>query len=130
LAKYIKDYFLHNINSQITFVEIYRRLKNHFDTEVNCRQYLTDWNIITFDSIGKSKDRERKESPEVLQIILDKLQLYQQTFGLYYINEAQFVSNIIYTYQRMNEFTFVLYRPPEQFKELYSILRSLFKTTK
>jgi len=88
LIKCIKDYFLYNINGQMTFAEIYRRLKNHFNTEVNCRQYLTDWNIITFDNIRKSKDGERKELPEILQIILNKLQLYQQIFGLYYTNEV------------------------------------------
>ncbi len=121
LAKYTKDYFFYNMNSQMTFVKIYRRLKNHFDTKVNYRQYLTDWNMITFDNIGKSKDGERKEPPEILQMMLNKLQLYQRVFGPYYANETQFVSNTICICQRINEFVFVLYRPPERFEKLCSI---------
>jgi hypothetical protein len=57
-----------------SFAKAYMAIKNHFDHDVYYQHYYTDWITTTFD-------RTRTENPdkglhEVLQILLNKLQLY------------------------------------------------------
>ena len=37
-----KDYFVYNVNQNLTFAEMYNQMKTKFDTEVNKAQYHID----------------------------------------------------------------------------------------
>ncbi|XP_044717348.1 uncharacterized protein HRG_08856 [Hirsutella rhossiliensis] len=57
LTKRAKNFFVHQVSRDSTFAEMYQKMKQHFDTEVNRQQYHTDWTSINFTQL-------RKESPE------------------------------------------------------------------
>ena len=42
LSGQAKDYFVYNVNQNITFAEMYGKMKIQFDTEINKAQYYTD----------------------------------------------------------------------------------------
>ncbi|KAM4062446.1 hypothetical protein HRG_013626 [Hirsutella rhossiliensis] len=57
LAKEAQSFFLHEISTDLTFAEMYQKMKEHFDTEINQKMYHTHWSTLTFS-------RLRAEMPE------------------------------------------------------------------
>jgi len=67
---------------------VYHKLKTHFDTDVNKKQYHTDWTTITFANTRSQKDSVDRKPVEILQSMLDKLQLCQRALGPAYAAET------------------------------------------
>ena len=61
-----KDYFVYNVNQNLTFAGMYNRMKTKFDTEVNKAQYHTDWSLMTYSSLKAEKSNIGKTNLEVL----------------------------------------------------------------
>ncbi|XP_044717271.1 uncharacterized protein HRG_08779 [Hirsutella rhossiliensis] len=66
LTKRAKNFFVHQVSRDSTFAEMYQKMKQHFDTEVNRQQYHTDWTSINFTQL-------RKESPRSLSVKSSRL---------------------------------------------------------
>lgn len=64
-------------------------MKKKFDTKVNKAQYHIDWNLMTYSTFKTEKINIGKTNLEVLQVLLDKLQLYQRAWGLDYMGKNQ-----------------------------------------
>ncbi|KJZ72869.1 hypothetical protein HIM_07813 [Hirsutella minnesotensis 3608] len=126
LTKRAKNFFVHQVSRDSTFAEMYQKMKQHFDTEVNRQQYHTDWTSISFTQL-------RKESPEkplgeILQALLDKLQLCQRALGNSYGGEDQLISTTIRACRGVPELEFALFVPAMTFEGLSSQLRSSLTT--
>ncbi|KAM4067357.1 DUF1421 multi-domain protein [Hirsutella rhossiliensis] len=126
LTKRAKNFFVHQASRDSTFAEMYQKMKQHFDTEVNKQQYHTDWTSINFTQL-------RKESPEkplceILQALLDKLQLCQRALGNSYGGEDQLISTTIRACRGVPELEFALFVPAKTFEGLSSQLRSSLTT--
>ncbi|KAM4059601.1 hypothetical protein HRG_014117 [Hirsutella rhossiliensis] len=126
LTKRAKNFFVHQVSRDSTFAEMYQKMKQHFDTEVNRQQYHTDWTSINFTQL-------RKESPEkplceILQALLDKLQLCQRALGNSYGGEDQLISTTIRACRGVPELEFALFVPAKTFEGLSSQLRSSLTT--
>ncbi len=119
-----KDYFVYNVNQNLTFAEMYNQMKMKFDTEVNKCQYHTNWSLMTYYSLKAEKRNIGKTNLEVLQTLLDKLQLYQRAWGLGYIGENQLIAAAQRVCRGVFELEFALFTPSKTFEELSSKLRS------
>ncbi|KAF1363027.1 hypothetical protein EJ07DRAFT_162974 [Lizonia empirigonia] len=81
-----QDYYLHFVDQRMdTFLTVYTKLKNHFDTDVNHSHYYADWTTISFVKVRR--ENPDKTLHEVLDIMLDKLQLCQRALGQQYMGE-------------------------------------------
>lgn len=77
LSGQAKDYFVYNVNQNLTFIEIYNQIKTKFDTKVNKAQYHTNWSLMTYFLLKIEKNNIGRTNLEILQALLDKLQLCQ-----------------------------------------------------
>ncbi|WP_375449258.1 hypothetical protein, partial [uncultured Nostoc sp.] len=66
LSGQAKDYFVYNVNQNLTFAEMYTKMKMRFDTEVNKMQYHTDWSLMTYSTLKAEKSNIGKTNSEVL----------------------------------------------------------------
>ena len=117
-----KDYFVYNVNQNLTFAEMYNQMKTKFDTEVNKAQYHTDWSLLTYSSFKAEKSNIGKTNLEVLQTLLDKLQLCQRALGLGYMGENQLIAATQRACHGVSELEFTLFTPATTFEELSSKL--------
>jgi hypothetical protein len=62
-----------------TFLTVYTKLKNHFNTDVNHSHYYADWTTTSFVKVRR--ENPDKTLHEVLNIMLDKLQLCQRALS-------------------------------------------------
>ena len=123
-----KDYFVYNVNRNLTFAEMYTMMKTKFDTEVNKTQYHTDWSLMTYSTLKVEKSNIGKTNLEVLQALLDKLQLCQRALGLGYMGENQLIAATQRACHGFSELEFALFTPTTTFEELSSKLRSSIMT--
>ncbi len=70
---------MNHIGPDHTWYEAYRILDKHFNTDTNHAQYWTDWTMTSF--VRMRKEHPEKALPEVLELLLDKLQLAQRALG-------------------------------------------------
>ena len=117
-----KDYFVYNVNRNLTFAEMYTMMKTKFDTEVNKTQYHTDWSLMTYSTLKVEKSNIGKTNLEVLQALLDKLQLCQRALGLGYMGENQLIAATQRVCRGVSELEFALFTPTTTFEELSSKL--------
>ncbi|KAK1916958.1 hypothetical protein P3342_004514 [Pyrenophora teres f. teres] len=83
-----QDYYLHFVDQRAdTFLTVYLKLKNHFDTDVNHSHYYADWTTISFAKVRR--ENPDKTLHEVLDIMLDKLQLCQRALGQQYMENTR-----------------------------------------
>lgn len=66
-----KDYFFYNAHRNLTFAEMYTKMKTKFDTEVNKAQYHTEWTLMMYFTLKTEKINIEKTNLEVLQVLLD-----------------------------------------------------------
>ena len=92
LSSRAKDYFVYNVNQNLTFAEMYNQMKTKFNTEINKAQYHTDWSLMTYSSLMAEKSNIGKTNLEVLQALLDMLQLCQRALRLVYMGENQLIA--------------------------------------
>ncbi|KAM4061047.1 cwf18 domain containing protein [Hirsutella rhossiliensis] len=74
-----QSFFLHEISTDLTFAEMYQKMKEHFDTEINQKMYHTHWSTLTFSRLRA--EMPGKSSDEVLQALLTKLRLCRRALG-------------------------------------------------
>ena len=123
-----KDYFVYNVNRNLTFAEMYTKMKTKFDTEVNKAQYHTNWSLMTYSTLRAEKSNIGKSNLEVLQVLLDKLQLCQRALGLGYMGEKQLIATVQRACRGVSELKFALFTPTTTFEKLSSKLRSSIMT--
>ncbi|KAK1916959.1 hypothetical protein P3342_004515 [Pyrenophora teres f. teres] len=98
-----QDYYLHFVDQRAdTFLTVYLKLKNHFDTDVNHSHYYADWTTISFA----------------------KLQLCQRALGQQYMGEYALRTTVITACRGVREFAMALYRPSLECEVLFGDLRS------
>ena len=114
------DYFLYNDNHNLTFAEIYTKIKTTFDTEVNKAQYHTNWSLMTYSTLKAKKNNIKKSNLEVLQVLLDKSQLYQQALGLDYKGKNQLIPTIQRAFHGISKLKFAFFTLVTTFEELSS----------
>ena len=124
LSSRAKDYFVYNVNRNLTFAEMYNQMKTKFDTEINKAQYHTDWSLMTYSSLKAEKSNIGKTNWEVLQALLDKLQLCQRALGLGYMGKNQLIATTQRECRGVPKLEFALFTPTATFKELSSKLQS------
>ena len=118
-----QDYYLHFVDQRTdTFLTVYTKLKNHFDTDVNHSHYYADWTPISFVKV--QKENPDKTLHEVLEIMLDKLQLCQRALGQQYMGEYALRTTVITACRGVKEFAMALYRPSLECEVLFGDLRS------
>ena len=118
-----QDYYLHFVDQRMdTFLTVYTKLKNHFDTDVNHSHYYADWTTISFVKVRR--ENPDKTLHEVLDIMLDKLQLCQRALGKHYMGEYALRTTVITACRGVKEFAMALYRPSLECEVLFGDLRS------
>ncbi|KAI1667971.1 hypothetical protein L13192_08680 [Pyrenophora tritici-repentis] len=118
-----QDYYLHFVNQRTdTFLTVYTKLKNHFDTDVNHSHYYADWTTTSFAKVHR--ENPDKTLHEVLDIMLDKLQLCQRALGQQYMGEYALRTTVITACRGVKEFAMALYRPSLECEVLFGDLRS------
>ncbi|KAK1912660.1 hypothetical protein P3342_004596 [Pyrenophora teres f. teres] len=118
-----QDYYLHFVDQRAdTFLTVYLKLKNHFDTDVNHSHYYADWTTISFAKVRR--ENPDKTLHEVLDIMLDKLQLCQRALGQQYMGEYALRTTVITACRGVREFAMALYRPSLECEVLFGDLRS------
>jgi hypothetical protein len=118
-----EDYYIHFVDQQVdTFSVVYAKMKAHFDTDVNHSHYYTDWTTTKFHKVRR--ENADKTLPEVLEIMLDKLQLCQRALGYQYQGEYALRTTVITACRGVKELEFALFKPPISCEELFSDLRS------
>ncbi|KAF7579221.1 hypothetical protein PtrM4_034610 [Pyrenophora tritici-repentis] len=118
-----QDYYLHFVDQRTdTFLTVYTKLKNHFDTDVNHSHYYADWTTTSFAKVHK--ENPDKTLHEVLDIMLDKLQLCQRALGQQYMGEYALRTTVITACRGVKEFAMALYRPSLECEVLFGDLRS------
>ncbi|KAK1917075.1 hypothetical protein P3342_001657 [Pyrenophora teres f. teres] len=127
-----QDYYLHFVDQRTdTFLTVYTKLKNHFDTDVNHSHYYADWTTTSFAKVHR--ENPDKTLHEVLDIMLDKLQLCQRALGQQYMGEYALRTTVITACRGVKEFAMALYRPSlecEVLLEIYDLrLKTLAMTT-
>ena len=123
-----QDYYLHFVDQRMdTFLTVYTKLKNHFDTDVNHSHYYADWTTISFVKVRR--ENPDKTLQEVLDIMLDKLQLCQRALGQQYMGEYALRTTVITACRGVKEFAMALYRPSLECEVLFRDLRSLIENS-
>ncbi|KAK1907590.1 hypothetical protein P3342_005917 [Pyrenophora teres f. teres] len=118
-----QDYYLHFVDQRTdTFLTVYTKLKNHFDTDVNHSHYYADWTTTSFAKVHR--ENPDKTLHEVLDIMLDKLQLCQRALGQQYMGEYALRTTVITACRGVKEFAMALYRPSLECEVLFGDLRS------
>ncbi|KAI1105999.1 hypothetical protein F4804DRAFT_302595 [Jackrogersella minutella] len=120
-------YYTHQMNPMNNFAQSYGQMKNHFDTEVNRSQYLTDWTSITFNT---SRNKQPSENPmDTLQQMFDKLQRCQRALGPTYVGETNLRDTILRACRGVRELEYALQMPAPTCEGLFSQLRSSMQTS-
>lgn len=118
-----EDYYITFLDEQEDpFVDVYRKMKAHFDTDVNHSHYYTDWTTISF--IKYQRENPDKTLFEVLEMMLDKLQLCQKALGFQYQGEYALRTAVIAACRGVKELEMALFKPPIHCEELFGDLRS------
>ena len=128
LSDQAKDYFVYNVNLNLTFSELDTMLKTKFDTKVNKTQYHTDWSLMTYFTLELVKSNIEKTNLQVLQVLLDKLQLCQQALGLDYMGKNQLIATTQRLCYGVSGLEFAVFTPVITFKKLFSKLQSSIMT--
>jgi hypothetical protein len=110
-----------------TFLTVYTKLKNHFDTDVDHGHYYADWTTTSF--IKVRRENPKKNLHEVLDIMLDKLQLCQRALGQQYIGEYALRTTVITACQGVKELEMALYKPSLECEALFGDLQSLIENS-
>ena len=122
-----KTFFLYEVsqNIDIPFAVMYKKIKVHFDTDINHRIYYQDWSTITFNSIKQNKVNDGKKGDDlsVLEILLDKLQLCQRALGPDFSGEQHLIMAAVRACRDEQAFTQALWVPASNFENLSSQLR-------
>ncbi|KJZ80489.1 hypothetical protein HIM_00339 [Hirsutella minnesotensis 3608] len=122
LAKEAQSFFLHEISTDLTFAEMYQKMKEHFDTEINQKMYHTDWSTLTFSRLRA--EMPGKSSDEVLQALLTKLRLCRRALGDKSGGEGGLIDATLKACRGVPEFRLAIYSPAPTFEGLASQLRS------
>ncbi|RKF71399.1 hyporthetical protein [Golovinomyces cichoracearum] len=104
LSKRAQDWFIYNVSMSDSFTTMYKKIKLHFDVEVNHHQYYTDWTSMTFGTM-----------------------LCQRTRGESFSGDLQLKTNTERAFKGVPNFEMALYDPPLTFEALASKLRSSLK---
>ncbi|RKF75926.1 hyporthetical protein [Golovinomyces cichoracearum] len=92
LARRANEYYLANVDSAVTFRDMYNKIKMHFDTE-----NYNDWKSCSY---ARMRTESKNTDPAiVLQKLLDKLQLCQRSLGHSYQGDDHRMAN---TFQARN----------------------------
>ena len=83
---------------------------------------------MTYFSLKAEKSNIGKTNLEVLQVLLNKLRLYQQTLGLGYIGKNQLIAPTQRVCREVSKLKFALFTPTTTFEELSSKLQSSIMT--
>lgn len=79
LSERAEDFYINHIGPHKRWDEVYNLLNSHFNTNINHSQYFTDWTSTDF--VRMKAANPDKTMPEVLELMLDKLQLVQRALG-------------------------------------------------
>ncbi|RKF64554.1 hypothetical protein GcC1_131018, partial [Golovinomyces cichoracearum] len=127
LSKRAQNWFIHNVPMSDKFAAMNKKIKLHFDVEVNHHQYYTDWTSMTFRTMVADPSQHGKSKAEVLTALLDRLQLCQRALGESFAGDLQLKINTERTFKGVPDFEMALYDPPSTFEALASKLRSSLK---
>jgi hypothetical protein len=117
-----KDWLVQNVRPAASFAHMYQALKEHFDTESNQAQYYSEWTTLSFHSMRS--EHLGKSNPELLQLLLDKLQFCQRALGNAYHGDQQLVRATLRACNGVPELRMALANPCKSFEALASQLRS------
>ncbi|KAM4061437.1 cwf18 domain containing protein [Hirsutella rhossiliensis] len=109
LAKEAQSFFLHEISTDLTFAEMYQKMKEHFDTEINQKMYHTHWSTLTFSRLRA--EMPGKSSDEVLQALLTKLRLCRRALGDKSGGEGGLIDATLRACRGVPEFRLAIYSP-------------------
>ncbi|EED18930.1 hypothetical protein TSTA_126380 [Talaromyces stipitatus ATCC 10500] len=117
-----ETYYMHHVNPDASFAQMYWAIKSYFDTESNHALYYQDWTSITL--VDVRCENTGKTLPEAVEILVEKLHLCQCALGPYYISPEHLVSAIIRACQGSPEMSEVLSESTIKFETLVSRLRA------
>lgn len=115
-----QEYMLHDVSKKLSFAQMYHKVKDHFDTEINHRTYHYDYCTLTYTSVRQ--ENEGKAAREILEILLDKLWRCHRALGPTESSEGLLVNNIIRACQNIEDFKNVLYHPKLTYDDLAASL--------
>ncbi|KAM4067548.1 cwf18 domain containing protein [Hirsutella rhossiliensis] len=104
-----QSFFLHEISTDLTFAEMYQKMKEHFDTEINQKMYHTHWSTLTFSRLRA--EMPGKSSDEVLQALLTKLRLCRRALGDKSGGEGGLIDATLRACRGVPEFRLAIYSP-------------------
>ncbi|EED22562.1 conserved hypothetical protein [Talaromyces stipitatus ATCC 10500] len=117
-----ETYYMHHVNPDASFAQMYWAIKSYFDTESNHALYYQDWTSITL--VDVRRENTGKTLPEAVEILVEKLHLCQRALGPHYMSPEHLVSAIIRACQGSPEMSEVLSEPTTKFETLVSRLRA------
>ncbi|EED11959.1 hypothetical protein TSTA_000370 [Talaromyces stipitatus ATCC 10500] len=115
-----ETYYMHHVNPDASFAQMYWAIKSYFDTESNHTLYYQDWTSITL--VDVRCENTGKTLPEAVEILVEKLHLCQHALRPHYMSPKHLISAIIRACQGSLEISEVLSEPTTKFETLVSRL--------
>ncbi|KLU82232.1 hypothetical protein MAPG_01307 [Magnaporthiopsis poae ATCC 64411] len=122
LSDRAEDFYINHIGPEKTWDQIYNLLDTHFNSKLNHSQYWTDWTTTTF--VRTQRENPDKTLPEVLEIMLDKLQLVQRALGDGYQGEINLHTAVARACRGVKEFEHALMTQKGTCEALFADLRA------
>ncbi|KLU93222.1 hypothetical protein MAPG_12159, partial [Magnaporthiopsis poae ATCC 64411] len=127
LSDRAEDFYINHIGPEKTWDQIYNLLDTHFNSKLNHSQYWTDWTTTTF--VRTQRENPDKTLPEVLEIMLDKLQLVQRALGDGYQGEINLHTAVARACRGVKEFEHALMTQKGTCEALFADLRASLQVT-
>jgi hypothetical protein len=120
-------YYIHSIGPGLTWKQLYDKMNNHFNTNVNHNQYWTDWTTMSFARC--KQDNLDKSLHEILEIMIDKLSLAQRALGPDFQGEVPLHTAVVRACRGQPELEQAMFSIKPTCEALFSDLRSAIQIT-
>lgn len=123
-----RDFYIHYIDEENTFTNVYLQLSTHFETQLDHHHYYYT------DSTAATLQKLRHENPEadlrsVLRTLFEKLQLCQRALENVCPGENALNTDVIRACRNVPELEMALFTPSDSCDQLTSQLRASLETS-
>lgn len=121
------NFYLHRMNLNMTWQEMYAALDTHFNNSSNRNQYWTDWTTLSFARC--KQEHSDKSLHEVLEIMIDKMTLAQRALGREHQGESQLHTAVVRACRGQPELEPALFALKPTCEALFDDLRAAIQVT-
>lgn len=115
-------YYSNLCGKNLTFDEMVRYTRLHFETDEHQQQYLLEWKSLSLQRMVN--EHPDKNMLQCLELLFDKLQNIQQGLGNDYMSDRTIRDQVISACQGVQECKMALQKPAATFEGICSDLRS------